>query len=85
MASEVPTFNRDGQHRSSMNSQTSRRPPSRIGTNEGSVDEYIVPVKPQTVAPVDEEGLLTTHRALNANQVSEILVLYNASLDNGRI
>lgn len=78
MASNLPSYRDGQQQRANMMKQPFQRPPSATGTNEGSMDEYVVPIKPQTVAPVDEDGLLTTHRALNANQVSKVLALHGA-------
>lgn len=40
------------------------------GSAEDGPEEYVVRVRAQPVAPVDEDGQNTTHRALTANQAS---------------
>jgi hypothetical protein len=40
------------------------------GSAEDAPDEYVVRVLAKRVAPVDEDGQATTHRALTSNQAS---------------
>lgn len=50
-----------------------QRRPTPPGSEDGAeLEEYVVRVRAQPVAPVDEDGQVTTHRALTANQASPI-------------
>jgi hypothetical protein len=53
-----------------MNDMNNRDKTPSPGSAEDAPDEYVVRVRAQPVAPVDEDGQTTTHRALTANQAS---------------
>jgi hypothetical protein len=64
---QQPEYN----HMISMNERDRAPSYSSARDSPEEPEEYVVRVLPQKVVPVDEDGQVTTHRALTANQANQ--------------
>jgi hypothetical protein len=64
---QQPEYN----HMIGMNERDRAPSSASAGDSPEEPEEYVVRVRAQKVVPVDEDGQVTTHRALTANQASQ--------------